>query len=74
MPEALYPDDWYKGLVSFSDVLVKINAENLSASSFVLDPAGAGPDAVNLFLSEDEKTLFFMNRRDNSLWRVDLEQ
>ncbi|MDP3784567.1 MAG: hypothetical protein Q8R12_00595 [bacterium] len=69
-PPTIHPDDWYQGKISFSDILIKINTTNLTAASFDLEE---GPDTINLFLSPDEKNLFYLNRRDGSLWRVNLK-
>lgn len=69
-PVGIYPDDWSKGKVSFSDVFVKMNTINLE-SSVILPPESV--DAINPFLSEDETLLFFINKIDGSLWRIKLE-
>lgn len=70
LPQTIHPDDWYRGKISFSDILVKINTETFSAESFGLE---GRPDAVNPFLSGDESVFFFINRRDGSLWKADLK-
>ena len=71
---AVYPDDWLEGKISFFDVLVKINSASLTAASFELDhPPAGGPDATGLFLDADEKNIFYINRRDGSLWKVEME-
>lgn len=69
-PGGIYPDDWYKGKISFTDVILKINTQNGSASSILIPEA---VDIVEPFLSEDEALLFFVNKKDGSLWRVKLE-
>ena len=64
-PQALYPDGWYQGLVSFSDVLVRIDA-GVGSMTVLVDPkefAGEEIDAVNLALSKDENYLFFINKK-----------
>jgi hypothetical protein len=71
MPKAIpageYPDDWYKGKVSFSDALWKINLTNGSAK-IILDPEDL--DIVNLFTDSDENFLFFQNKKDGTLWSL----
>lgn len=67
-----YPDIWYQGLVSFDDNFIKINTITggivaLGESSDT-DPI----DGTNLFLSKDENTLFFINKKDSTLWSLDL--
>ena len=66
---AVYPDDWLEGKISFFDVLVKISSASLTAASFELTET---PDATELFLDADEKNIFYVNRRDGSLWKTEL--
>lgn len=71
---ALYPDDWYKGRLFFNDSLWKINTKtnettllsNLSVESSQLI------DATNLQISPTDKYLTFINKRDLTLWGIDL--
>jgi len=70
-----YPDEWYQGLVSFTDSMWKINTET-GAFDFLIDPFEKNDvkiDAIKLFLSEDEKYLFFTNKKDMTLWVLNLE-
>ena len=65
VPRAEYPDAWYQGSVSFSDVFWKIDTAT-GAAFFLANPKefGAGNiDAVNPFLSDDERYLFFTNKK-----------
>src|SRR3989344_3442211 len=64
---AVYPDDWYKGKISFNDEIVKLNLKDSAIESIEILPS---VDATNLFLSEDETLLFFTNKKDGSLWRL----
>ena len=70
---ASYPDDWYKGLVSFTDTVWKIDTET-GASFALLDPGDLGSDfdIIKPFLSADERYLFFTNKKDMTLWMLDL--
>ncbi|QQR82241.1 hypothetical protein IPJ70_03085 [Candidatus Campbellbacteria bacterium] len=68
------PDDWYQGVISFSDEIWKINTTTEN-SEFVLDPkkyVPEGVDAIDLHVSSDETYLSFVNKKDGSLWLVDL--
>lgn len=75
MPPARYPDAWYQGTVLFSDRVWKIDAatgdttllENLRARS------AERLDATKLALSPDGNILFFINKKDQSLWSLELE-
>ena len=65
-----YPDDWYKGIVSFEDSILKLNLSTLKTSSFGLTDR---IDAVGLLLPEDESKIFFTNKKDGSIWKADLK-
>ena len=71
---ALYPDAWYRGEVSFMDDVWKIDIENGNAN-IVLDPTsilGEGLDGIKLTQDENENYLFFVNKKDSYLWRLEL--
>ena len=71
-----YPDIWYQGEVSFSDQLWKIDAENGNAA-LILDLVavmeGEEIDAIKLALDAGENYLFFVNKKDSFLWRLELK-
>lgn len=69
-----YPDDWYKGKKSFSDNIWKINIED-NTSEMVVSPndfLGIEIDLIKPKLSENENYLFFINKKDSSLWSLKL--
>lgn len=69
-----YPDSWYRGEVSFSDQLWKVDVKTGNAT-MLLDPATITfeeIDGIKLALSEKEDYLFFVNKRDSYLWKFDL--
>jgi hypothetical protein len=68
-----YPDSWYQGLVSFNDSIIKIDSSNLSSSTIINTEDVSQLDAINLTLSPDEKTLFMINKKDSTLWSLDLK-
>jgi len=68
-PRVSYPDDWYKGKVTFSNKLLKIDIKTLSVTNYELPQ---GSDVAEPFLTKDESALFFINKRDGSLWGVNL--
>ena len=65
-----YPDDWYKGLVSFEDNLWKIDTVTGTTEQIlnIFEVAGKDIDAVNLSIDAEEKFLVFMNKKNFSLW------
>jgi len=71
---ASYPDDWYKGKVSFADSLWQMNitTEEVTSLSSLLEQADRPIDAINLQIDDRDDYLFFMNKNDLSLWSLDL--
>lgn len=68
-----YPDIWYQGLVSFDDYFVKINTQT-GEKVTIANSIGETPiDGINLFLNNKEDTLFFTNKKDFTLWSLDLK-
>jgi hypothetical protein len=70
LPTADYPDDWYQGLISFSDNLWEINtltgtAKIIFSENFL--------DITDLFSDAEENYLFFVNKKDSTLWSFKLE-
>ncbi|HEY4490221.1 MAG TPA: hypothetical protein VJC12_03135 [Candidatus Paceibacterota bacterium] len=75
IPAGTYPDDWYKGKISFSDN-VWIYDTNTSATESVIDPlksVGEDIDMVEPKLSKDETLLIIRNKKDSSLWALKLD-
>lgn len=67
-----YPDYWYQGLVSFDDRFIKINTETLDIIMLANSSKETPIDGTNLFLNKDESGLFFTNKKDSTLWSLDL--
>lgn len=65
------PDLWYQGVVSFDDMFISIDTE--SGVNNIIDESSIGIDAINLTLSEKEDILFFINKKDGTLWGLSLE-
>ncbi len=71
----LYPDDWYRGEVSFSDQIWKINIVDGSTNILtdpLLIPGGEDIDGTKLALDANEDYLFFINKKDSFLWELGL--
>lgn len=67
-----YPDSWYQGLVSFNDHFVRIDTSTGSTNT-IADSLSATPvDATHLFLDDKEGQIFFTNKKDSTLWSLDL--
>ncbi|MFA6355162.1 MAG: hypothetical protein WCW65_01930 [Candidatus Paceibacterota bacterium] len=67
-----YPDYWYQGLVSFTDYFVKINTKTKNITTIANSQDEVPVDATNLFLNKGEDKLFFTNKKDSTLWSLDL--
>src|SRR3989344_2906815 len=71
-PPGFLPDDWYKGKISFSDHFVTIDSRT-GISADVGTDTGQSFDAINLFLDSKNQYLFFINKTDSTLWRLELQ-
>ncbi len=74
IPSGDYPEAWYKGTAFFNDSLWEINTSTGVAHqiSNLLSTAGTSIDAENLVLDPKENILYFINKKDLSLWSVRL--
>jgi len=71
-PNAVWPDDYYKGRVIVNDDFYKINLETNEKTKIAGSSELTGYDAQELFLSPKEDYLFFVNRRDGLLYSLRL--
>ncbi len=73
LPQGRYPDDWYQGVVSFSDRVWKIDVIN-GATEIISSETDTVFDLTHLFFSKNEDYLFFQNKIDGTLWSLNLVQ
>lgn len=77
IPSASYPDAWYQGTVSFVDSLVRVNATT-GTTTTIADltklPGGQEIDAIDPILSDKKDYLLFTNKKDLTLWGIDLKR
>ncbi len=73
---APYPDAWYQGLVFFNDNIwkININTQENNLLCVVKDTIKDGVDATNLILNKNEDYLLFTNKKDLSLWGLQIEK
>lgn len=67
---AVYPDQWYRGTVSFSDSLWKIDTTTSFAEK-ILTPSEyrvADLDIINPVLSSDDTYILFINKKTGTPW------
>ncbi|MFA5997180.1 MAG: hypothetical protein WC791_01680 [Candidatus Paceibacterota bacterium] len=72
--KALYPDQWYQGLISFSDEIWEINTSTFSAHK-ILSPSSLGApslDMTNLSISSDDSYLLFTSKLTGAPWLYSL--
>ncbi|MFA5937482.1 MAG: hypothetical protein WC822_06430 [Candidatus Paceibacterota bacterium] len=74
--QGTYPDSWYQGEVSFSDEIWKIDATSMN-TTLISDPTlvvlGEEVDGIKLNLDENQNYLFFVNKKDSYLWKLELQ-
>jgi hypothetical protein len=68
LPPALYPDDWYKGKVSLSDAFWSVNQSSLEQDAITEKLSEV--DAIQLRINSSEKYIYFVNKKDLSLWAL----
>lgn len=68
-----FPDDWYKGVISYSDVLWNMDITTGIASplSEFLTESGREIDASSIGTNETGTYIWFINKNDNTLWMFD---
>lgn len=75
-PSGNLPDNWYQGVVSFSDDIWMIDTET-NTTTILVSPvkiAGEEIDATKLSLSSDESFLLFVNKKDSAPWSMKLTE
>lgn len=62
--------DWFKGLVTFSDLLWKIDTVSGEATLIenLADSSGRDVDVIDVSVDQSSKFLLFKNKLDDSLW------
>jgi hypothetical protein len=68
-----YPDAWYQGLTSFDDHFIEINTKTFAITKIDSTSNSTSVDATHLFLDDKEVKLFFTNKKDSTLWGLDLK-
>jgi hypothetical protein len=74
LPNAVYPDGWYKGQISFEDSLWKIDVASGETESLFTPEleAGVSMDIFKLSLDQKENTIIFTNKKDMTVWAYKL--
>ncbi|MCX6762756.1 MAG: hypothetical protein NT093_03155 [Candidatus Moranbacteria bacterium] len=72
IPEsAILPNDWQEGKIQTADTFWKLEIATGKKDRLIeADKINGSFDALNPFLSQDEKTLFFVNKADGKLYKL----
>ena len=71
--QEMFPDDWYKGVTSYSDLLWSLNistGEATPLSDFAAD-SGREIDVIKIGTDAGGKNIWFINKNNNTLWMFD---
>jgi hypothetical protein len=65
-----FPDNWYRGEISFSDDIWEISTDSLWMGTVVetLAESGRELDIINMSIGTNDALLYFNNKNDQSLW------
>jgi peptidoglycan hydrolase-like protein with peptidoglycan-binding domain len=75
IPVGQYPDDWYKGIVSFDDTLWVFGLDSDTPNRFLVDPEedrGQEFDITKLMLSPQEDYLIFTDKKTGLLYGLSI--
>lgn len=72
--KAMYPDDWYKGKISFDDAIWMVDMTDYSGNIIfdIVAKSGKRIDAINLQLNKNGDYLGFIDKKTENLWGYDL--
>ena len=70
IPNGNYPDDWYQGLIQFSDTLYVVDAATGDTTQIGVFPESI--DGYKLQIDTTEHYLYVVNRLDDALWVITL--
>jgi len=76
MGQGVFPDDWYKGSVLFSDEFWVIDTQDETVSNFFSPTQENFPsvDAIDLSLSKSGEFILFKNKIDLTLWGLRVKE
>ena len=70
----VYPDDWYKGTVGFSDTLLRVGlaSSTVTVLSLLEEESGRPIDVENIGANSVGSLIYLINKYDDTLWMYDL--
>jgi len=68
-----FPDAWYKGVVSYTDALWKIDTVSGTATMLIdfIAVSGRSIDVASIGVNTDGDQVYLINKNDNTLWLFD---
>jgi hypothetical protein len=69
-PAGVYPDDWFKGKISFNDRLFKINTAFPEAGEILTEQTF---DIEKIVVDPKGRYLYFTDKKDETLWGLKLD-
>jgi hypothetical protein len=74
LPQGTYPDDWYKGVIGFTDAILRVDVASSTATvlSVLEDESGRPIDVWDIGTNEQGTLIHFINKYDGALWMLDL--
>ncbi len=73
LPSAMYPDDWYKNSVGFTDILAKINIDTGNITALESPNGVFSFDYTNLSFDPSGRYLLFVDKKTGALWSYDTQ-
>lgn len=72
VPGAVYPDEWYQGVISFNDQIVRLDPTQLYENEVLVDPESEGVvvDAIQLQVDKAELYTAFVDKTSGILYMV----
>lgn len=68
-----YPDVWYQGQVSFNDTFYQIQSGTGVTRELANSTLETPVDGVHLFLDDKDQTIYFINKKDSTLWSLSIK-
>ena len=74
--KSLFPDSWYQGVSSFSDDIwvYDTTTKNFGVLADINKLASVDIDIIKPFLDDTETHLFFINKKDSTLWVLNIKR
>lgn len=75
LPVGMYPDDWYKGVIEFSDTIWEYNTNNRVQNIIIDLETQTLTDTIDIYnpsIDRGDNVLLFIDKSNSSLWGLSL--